>query len=115
MFVEYADPLRSNEENHVGGVLVAMLRPAGGFGKFVAVLLSLSVVGNIAATFYSVSLNFQVLFPPFGRWPRYVFALLTTAIVIPLAIVAAGHFYDALVNFLGSKFHLFTVEIGIIS
>lgn len=27
-----------------------MLEPAGGFGKFVAVLLALSVVGNIVST-----------------------------------------------------------------
>jgi len=91
----------ADEQNHVGGILVAMLEPVGGFGKFVAVLLALSVVGNIAATFYSISLNFQVLFPPFARLPRYLFALLTTAIVIPLSIVAKDHFYDALINFLG--------------
>ena len=37
----------SNDQNHIGGILVAMLEPAGGFGKFVSVLLALSVVGNI--------------------------------------------------------------------
>lgn len=30
-----------------GGVMAAMLEPAGGFGKFVLVLLALSVIGNI--------------------------------------------------------------------
>lgn len=67
-------------------------------------LLPTTLFVNQAATFYSISLNFQVLFPPFGRLPRYLFALLATAIIIPLGIVAKDHFYDALVNFLGSKF-----------
>ena len=43
----------SDDQNHIGGVLVAMLEPAGGFGKFVAVLLALSVVGNIVCVLAS--------------------------------------------------------------
>ncbi|KIJ50899.1 hypothetical protein M422DRAFT_59012 [Sphaerobolus stellatus SS14] len=47
------------EDGSVGGLLAAMLSPVGNFGKFLMVLLSLSFMGNIAATFYSISLNFQ--------------------------------------------------------
>jgi hypothetical protein len=39
-----------NESGAVGGILNAMLSPAKGFGKFLTVLLALSVVGNVAAT-----------------------------------------------------------------
>lgn len=35
------------ESYGTGGVMAAMLEPAGGFGKFVLVLLALSVIGNI--------------------------------------------------------------------
>ncbi|KAJ3579124.1 hypothetical protein NPX13_g1448 [Xylaria arbuscula] len=38
--------------NSVGGVLAAMLQPVGGFGKFVVVVLSFSLLGNNAATMY---------------------------------------------------------------
>lgn len=84
----------------VGGVLMAMLMPAGGFGKFVAVLLSLSVVGNLAAAMYSISLSFQLLIPFFVRIPRVVFTIIYTAVVIPVAIEAAKSFFAALENFI---------------
>ncbi|KAI1109426.1 permease for cytosine/purines, uracil, thiamine, allantoin-domain-containing protein [Nemania sp. NC0429] len=79
--------------NAVGGVLAAMLAPAGGFGKFIVVLLSLTLLGNIAATTYSVTLNFQVLAPQLVRVPRYVFALVVTAVVIPVSVRAAADFF----------------------
>lgn len=34
------------ESGSVGGLLGASLSPAGGFGKFLLVLLALSIVGN---------------------------------------------------------------------
>ncbi|KAF9459715.1 NCS cytosine-purine permease [Collybia nuda] len=86
---------------NVGGLLEAMLQPTKGFGKFLTVLLSLSVAGNLTATFYSISLNVQILIPPLVVVPRYVFSLIATAIVVPVSIVGAHRFYDTLVNFLG--------------
>ncbi|KDR72652.1 hypothetical protein GALMADRAFT_252819 [Galerina marginata CBS 339.88] len=86
---------------NVGGLLEALLHPVGNFGKFLTVLLSLSVAANIAATFYSISINLQVFLPVLGFLPRYFFSLVATAIVVPVAIVGAHRFYDALVNFLG--------------
>ncbi|KAF8223465.1 NCS cytosine-purine permease [Tricholoma matsutake] len=86
---------------NIGGLLEAVLQPTKGFGKFLTVLLSLSVVGNIAATLYSASLNVQIFIPPLVVVPRYVFSIVTTAILIPLAIVGAHKFYTALTNFLG--------------
>lgn len=84
----------------VGGVLQAMLLPAGGFGRFVAVLLSLSVIGNLAAAMYSISLNFQLLLPFFVRVPRFVFSIVYTIVCIPVAITAAKSFFDSLENFI---------------
>ncbi|KAJ7090589.1 permease for cytosine/purines, uracil, thiamine, allantoin-domain-containing protein [Mycena crocata] len=89
------------ESGDVGGILDAMLSPAKGFGKFLTVLLALSVMGNVAATFYSISLNMQILIPALVVVPRYVFSILTTCIVIPLSIVGAHSFYTTLSNFLG--------------
>ncbi|KIK61445.1 hypothetical protein GYMLUDRAFT_225128 [Collybiopsis luxurians FD-317 M1] len=89
------------DNSNVGGLLAAMLSPVGNFGKFLTVLLSLSVAGNIAATFYSISLNVQVFIPALIVVPRYVFSITTTAIVLPIAIVGSHKFYDTLTNFLG--------------
>ncbi len=82
----------------VGGVLSAMLAPAGGFGKFLVVLLSFSLLGNLAATSYSVTLNLQLLLPVLVKVPRYLFSIVFVAIVIPVAIRAAGDFFDNLEN-----------------
>ncbi|KAL2848420.1 permease for cytosine/purines, uracil, thiamine, allantoin-domain-containing protein [Aspergillus pseudoustus] len=84
----------------VGGVLDAMLQPAGGFGKFVSVLLSFSLLGNLAASMYSISLNFQLLLPFFVRVPRFIWSIVYTAILIPVSVVAARSFFTNLENFL---------------
>ncbi|KAI1773828.1 permease for cytosine/purines, uracil, thiamine, allantoin-domain-containing protein [Hypoxylon cercidicola] len=88
------------EATQVGGVLAAMLSRAGGFGKFVVVVLSLSLLGNNAATMYSITLNFQILIPQLVVVPRYVFAVVITAILIPVSIKAAAEFFANLSNFL---------------
>ena len=89
--------------NSVGGVLEAMLRPAHGFGKLVAVLLAFSLIGNMAGTMYSITLNFQLLLPRslLSLIPRFVFSIVTFAIVLPVGIRAATHFFTSLENFLG--------------
>ncbi|KAF5318815.1 hypothetical protein D9619_010747 [Psilocybe cf. subviscida] len=89
------------EGGNVGGLLAAMLQPAGGFGKFLTLLLSLSVAANISATFYSISINLQIFIPILSRVPRYFLSIVATAIVVPLSIAGAHRFYDTLVNFLG--------------
>ncbi|KAI6045332.1 permease for cytosine/purines, uracil, thiamine, allantoin-domain-containing protein [Pisolithus marmoratus] len=85
---------------NIGGLLDAMLSPLGGFGKFLTVMLSLSVTANIACTLYSMCFNFQVLVPSFSRVPRYVFSIIGTAISLPLSIIGAHRFYTTLTDFL---------------
>ncbi|KAL2256108.1 hypothetical protein VTK26DRAFT_2172 [Humicola hyalothermophila] len=89
------------DETLVGGVLAAMLGPAGGFGKFLVVLLSFSLLGNLAATSYSITLNLQMLVPWLVKVPRYCFSLVFVAVVIPVAIRAADDFFVNLENFCG--------------
>ncbi|KXJ89299.1 permease for cytosine/purines, uracil, thiamine, allantoin-domain-containing protein [Microdochium bolleyi] len=84
----------------VGGVLAAMLEPAGGFGKFVVVILALTLLGNISATMYAVTLNFQISIPQLVLVPRYIYSVIITAIVIPVAIKAADDFFLSLENFI---------------
>lgn len=69
-------------DGNVGGLLEAMLSPVGNFGKFLTVLLSLSVTGNIACTLYSICFNFQVMIPAMSKVPRYVFSLVGTAMCV---------------------------------
>lgn len=85
----------------IGGVLHAMLSPAGRFGDFILVLLALSVIGNIAMSTYSVSLNLQMLLPVFTRVPRPAFILTTLCVMVPVAVHAAREWEESLINFLG--------------
>lgn len=65
---------------NVGGLVFSMLLPAGSkFAKFLTVLLALSVAGNVAATFYSIAFNIQLLVPKATVIPREVFSLISTA------------------------------------
>ena len=64
---------------NVGGLLEAMLHPLGNFGKFLTVLLSLSVTGANVVSFYSISINLQVFIPNLAAVPRYVFSIVATA------------------------------------
>lgn len=81
-------------------MLAQMLLPAGGFGKFVLVVLALSVVGNMTISMYSVALCLQMLLPFFTKVPRMVFIVITMIIMIPMAIYAAAEWETSLENFL---------------
>ncbi|KAF7562922.1 hypothetical protein G7046_g1189 [Stylonectria norvegica] len=87
------------DETAVGGVLAAMLSSAGGFGKFIVVVLALTLLGNTAGTMYAITLNFQTLIPGLIKIPRYAFAIVVTVIVIPVAIRAEREFFVNLENF----------------
>ncbi|KAL3426541.1 Purine-cytosine permease fcyB 1 [Phlyctema vagabunda] len=89
------------EVNSVGGVLAEMLSPAKGFGKFIVVILALSVVGNISVSMYSIALNIQMLHPFFLEVPRSVFTIIVTVILVPVSIKASRSFLHSLENFLG--------------
>lgn len=109
------DWVAAYDKNLVGGVLAAMLSSAGGFGKFCVVVLSLTLLGNTAGTMYAITLNFQTLVPWLVRVPRYVFAIVVTAIVIPVAIQAADEFFLNLENFVGLIGYWSAAFVGIVA
>jgi len=49
---------------------------------------------------YSFGISFQCVLPWFAKVPRYLFSIISTAILIPLAIIGATHFETALTDFL---------------
>ncbi|KAH6880978.1 cytosine-purine permease, partial [Coprinopsis sp. MPI-PUGE-AT-0042] len=86
--------------NDVGGLIGAILQPAGGFGKFLIVMLALSVPSACAPTMYTFGMSFMAISPIFAKIPRYVYAIVAEAILIPVAILGATRFYGTLVNIL---------------
>ena len=100
--------------NAASGVLAAMLHPAGGFGRFVTVVLAFSMLGNLSATTYSVTLNLQMLVPWLFRVPRIIFSILITGIVIGVAVEASKSFFLNLENFIGVIGYWSSAFIGIV-
>ena len=103
------------DETAVGGVLAAMLDSAGGFGKFVVVILALTLLGNTAGTMYAITLNFQTLIPGLIKIPRYAFAIVVTVITIPTAIRAEREFFVNLENFVALIGYWSASFVGIVS
>lgn len=99
----------------VGGALSAMLSSAGGFGKFVVVVLALTLLGNTSGTFYAITLNFQTLVPWLVKVPRYAFAIIVTAIVIPVAIRAVDEFFLNIENFVALIGYWSAAYVGIVT
>lgn len=102
------------ESNAAGGILSAMLRPTGGFGRFVTVVLAFSMLGNIAATMYSITLNLQMIIPWLIRVPRGIFSIIITAIIIGVALQAVKSFFTNLNNFVGIVGYWSALFIGIV-
>ncbi|KAI9056492.1 hypothetical protein FKP32DRAFT_1469921 [Trametes sanguinea] len=86
--------------NDVGGLVAAILAPTGRFGKFLLVMLSLTAPSACAPTMYTVCMSFMTIHRAFARVPRFVIALVSTAVLIPLAIIGAGKFYTTFVDIL---------------
>ncbi|KAI0363971.1 hypothetical protein BV20DRAFT_957222 [Pilatotrama ljubarskyi] len=86
--------------NDVGGLVAAILVPTGGFGKFLLVLLSLTAPSAVAPTMYTVCTSFMTIHRALARIPRFLIAFVSTAVLIPLAIVGAAKFYTTFVDIL---------------
>ena len=98
-----------------GGVFLEMMNDVGGFGKFIAVIIAFTPLGNLAGTLYSISIQLQVLTPIFYRIPRYLFSVVITAIIIAVAIPISKTLMVSLENFLGCISYWAGVYVGVIT
>jgi NCS1 nucleoside transporter family len=83
-----------------GDLLVAVLKPLGGFGSFLLVLLALSIVANNVPNAYSLGLSMQVLGKSFQRVSRALWTLFGALIYMLIAIPAVADFNTTLTDFL---------------
>ncbi|TFY75567.1 hypothetical protein EWM64_g8444, partial [Hericium alpestre] len=84
----------------VGGLLESVLAMTGGFGKFLTVVIALTIPSAVAPTMYSFGTSAMSIAPFFAKIPRYFYAIISTAILIPVAIVGATRFYNTLIDIL---------------
>src|SRR2546422_3059832 len=83
-----------------GDLLAAVATPLGGFGKFLVVLLALSVIANNIPNDYSLGLSMQVLGHAFQRVKRYVWTLIGAVVYVAIALPVASNFNETLTSFL---------------
>src|SRR5213078_4530695 len=84
----------------VGDLLAAIVKPLGGFGTLILVLLALSVVANNIPNDYSLGLSVQVFGRPFQRIKRYVWTLIGAVIYVLIALPASANFAHTLTDYL---------------
>jgi purine-cytosine permease-like protein len=70
--------------NDVGGLIAAALAGAGGFGKFLVVCMALTTPSASTPTMYTVCTSFMTISPVFERVPRFIFAVISTAMYVLL-------------------------------
>lgn len=81
----------------IGFILVSRL---GDFGRFVLVLLGLSVLATCGRDVYTISFNLPAVAPILRKVPRIILAVLATAAIIGVAIPASKSFVSSVSAFL---------------
>ncbi|KAK0457488.1 cytosine-purine permease [Desarmillaria tabescens] len=90
----------SFESGSLGGLLGQVLMPWKSFGKFLLVVLALSVIANNVLNTYSVALSIQALGRPFGKIPRICWTVVGWIIYTVAGVAGREHFAEILSNFL---------------
>ncbi|KAI1401750.1 permease for cytosine/purines, uracil, thiamine, allantoin-domain-containing protein [Hypoxylon fuscum] len=81
----------------IGNILITRL---GDFGRFILVILGLSVLGTCGRDIYSVSFNLTAVAPILRKVPRIVLSVIATAVIIAVAIPASRSFVTSVTAFL---------------
>ncbi|GAA5941525.1 uncharacterized protein JCM15063_001610 [Sporobolomyces koalae] len=80
-------------EKGLGGLLGApLIGPMGGFGRFLLVVLAMSIVANNIPNVYSFALTFQAFGKYFQLIPRFFLCIVCTVIYIVLALTGYNSF-----------------------
>ncbi|KAJ7150901.1 permease for cytosine/purines, uracil, thiamine, allantoin-domain-containing protein [Mycena crocata] len=84
--------------NNLGGLLSAILEPCGWFGSLLIVLMALAVSAPNVLIIYSCGISLMNVSSVFATVPRYLYAIIATAICIPIAVFGQTRFYAYLVT-----------------
>ncbi|OBA19716.1 hypothetical protein METBIDRAFT_32790 [Metschnikowia bicuspidata var. bicuspidata NRRL YB-4993] len=84
----------------MGGLLAAVFEPWGAGGKFLLVLIFLSLISNNIINTYLAVFGMQIIGLPLARVPRWLWSLLMTGLYLALSIIGRYKFATILGNFL---------------
>lgn len=88
-----------NKNGGAGLIWDSMARWHGG-GKFLVVLMYISLITNGGLSNYSLGLSLQSLAKPLARTPRYVLVFFTACVYYVLSAVGKDGWYEVIENFL---------------
>lgn len=84
----------------MGGLLNEVFLPWGGGGKFLLMLIFLLLISNNILNTYSAAFSVQLAGVSLAKVPRWLWAIVVTAIYLVCALVGRNKFADILSNFL---------------
>ncbi|KAH7915041.1 permease for cytosine/purines, uracil, thiamine, allantoin-domain-containing protein [Hygrophoropsis aurantiaca] len=102
-----------NGGSSAGGLLAAVFASFGGFGKVMTALMALSTSSVCALCMYSFGMSVMAIHPRFSTVPRWVYVLVSEAVLIPVAITGAKSFYTNLDDFLGAIGYWYSCFVAI--
>jgi purine-cytosine permease-like protein len=89
------------EVGGMGGVLGEILiERLGNFGRFVLVLLGVSVFGTACRDIYTISISLPAIVPALRHVPRVLLAIVASGVMIAIAIPASQSFVSSISSFL---------------
>ncbi|CCK71188.1 Tpn1p KNAG_0G01300 [Huiozyma naganishii CBS 8797] len=95
------EPWQASYDKHgMGGLLWSGFSRWGGFGRFLVVVLLLSLVSNNIINTYSAAFSIQLSSVHAARIPRWFWCIVCTAVYFVAALVGRNHFSTILGNFL---------------
>lgn len=97
-----AEPDYANayDKHGMGGLLLQGFARWNGFGKFCTIVLLLSLIANNIVNTYSAAFACQLSGVWFAKIPRWLWAIVITAVYLVCALVGRDHFSTILGNFL---------------
>lgn len=98
--MNYAPWADAYAELGMGGLLNAAFLPWGGGGKFLLAVIFLSLISNNILNTYLAAFGVQLIGVPLAKVPRYIWAVILTAVYLICAIVGRYKFSVILGNFL---------------
>ncbi|QRG39909.1 hypothetical protein FDK38_004369 [Candidozyma auris] len=98
----------------IGGIFASAFEPWHGFGKFVVVILYISLMCNNIMNTYSCALEFQLIDTRLAYVPRWVWVTVVAVIYLVLALAGKEHLNNILSNFLPMLGYWITMYITLL-
>ena len=97
-----------------GALVVEGLSPLGNFGKFIAILIWLSLVANTIGPSYSIGIDFQILARVAQNIPRFVWNTAGVIIYTVCALAGRNNLAEIFTNFLALMGYWVAIWIAVI-